>query len=374
MLGIDGKAARAAWTVFLVALTLFLVYWIRETLVLFTIALFFAYMITPLVDVVYRYTPQRLSRAASIAIVYVVLVGLLGTVGSWIGSRIAEEATTLVGRWPELLEKSEQVMSRPVPEWLEPVRARALEMLRSQVSGGDRIVSLMKTGGQTILSGIGNLVYIILIPLLGFYFVKDGRQFKLTLLSQFTDLSRRRFFAGILADIHLLLAQYMRALLILSLFTFVFYSIFFVSVGLPYALLLAGIASVLEFVPFIGPVIGMAAAITVGSLSGFAHPFWIVIFVLAYQTFQNYVIQPLVMSSGVEVHPLLVLFGVMAGEQIGGLAGVFFSIPVIATLRIIWDRVKKAMEDRELNGTALPGDGENTLGSRERINAPPAPV
>jgi predicted PurR-regulated permease PerM len=249
-----------------------------------------------------------------------------------------------------------------------------LEMLRSQVSGGDRIVSLMKTGGQTILSVIGNLVYIILIPLLGFYFVKDGRQFKLTLLSQFTDLSRRRFFAGILADIHLLLAQYMRALLILSLFTFVFYSIFFVSVGLPYALLLAGIASVLEFVPFIGPVIGMAAAITVGSLSGFAHPFWIVIFVLAYQAFQNYVIQPLVMSSGVEVHPLLVLFGVMAGEQIGGLAGVFFSIPVIATLRIIWDRVKKAMEDRELNGTALPGDGENTLGSRERINAPPAPV
>lgn len=373
MLGFDGKAARSAWTVFLVALTIFLVYWIRETLVLFTIALFFAYMITPMVDFVYRYTPQRLSRTTAIAIVYLLLVVLLGTVGAWVGVRIAEQATSLVSRWPELLEKGEQLMSRPVPEWLEPIRARGLDMLRGQFSGGDRIVALMKTGGQTILSGLGNLVYIVIIPLLGFYFVKDGRQFKLNLLSQFSDPARRRFFASILGDIHLLLAQYMRALLMLSLFTFVFYSVFFVSVGLPYSLLLAGIASVLEFVPFIGPVIGMVSAITVGAVSGFDHPLWIVVFVLAYQAFQNYVIQPLIMSSGVEVHPLLVLFGVTAGEQIGGLAGVFFSIPVIAIIRIIWDRVKKALDDREAKGTPLPGESPTMSTSRE-VDAPSTPV
>jgi predicted PurR-regulated permease PerM len=351
MLGIDGKAARSAWTVLLVALALFLIYWIRETLVLFIIALFFAYMIAPMVDFIYRYTPQRLSRTSSVAIVYLLLVILIATVGTWIGTRIAEQAASLVSRWPELVEKGENLMSRPVPEWLEPVRARGLEMLRSQFSGNERIVALMKSGGQKILSGVGNLVYLILIPLLGFYFVKDGRQFKLTLLSQFNDPSQRRFFAGILSDTHLLLAQYMRALLVLSLFTFVFYSVFFVTVGLPYSLLLAGVASVLEFIPFIGPVIGMATAILVGAFSGFPHPLWIVIFVLAYQAFQNYVIQPLVMSSGVEVHPLLVLFGVLAGEQIGGLAGVFLSIPVIAILRIIWERVKKAHEEKQLKET-----------------------
>jgi len=348
MVGIDGRAARAAWTVFLIALLLFLVYWIRETLVIFTIALFFAYMISPMVDFVHQRTPPRFSRTASLAVVYLLLVLFLATAGAWIGARIAEQAGALVSRWPELVEKGESLMQRPAPVWLEPFRTRAMEMMRSQFTGNDRILTLLQTGGQKILAGVSNLVYIILIPLFAFYFVRDGRSFRKALLEYFVAPERRRFFAGILSDVNELLAQYMRALLVLSILTFVFYAAFFGLIGLPYALLLAGIASLLEFVPFIGPIIGMVIAILVGAFTGFPHLFWIVIFVLAYQVFQNYVIQPLVMSSGVEVHPLLVLFGVMAGEQIGGLAGVFFSIPVIATLRILVLRIKKAHEAEEI--------------------------
>jgi predicted PurR-regulated permease PerM len=347
MFGIDGKAARAAWTVFLVALLLFLIYWIRETLVIFTIALFFGYMISPLVDFVYQRTPARFSRTASLAAVYLLLVLFLATAGAWIGSRIAEQAGSLVSRWPELVEKGEALMQRPVPEWLEPLRTKAMEMVRTQASGNDRILPLLQAGGKKILAAVSNLVYVILIPLLAFYFVKDGKRFRRAMLEYFAGPRKRRLFAGILGDVNDLLAQYMRALLVLSALTFIFYAAFFGIVGLPYALLLAGIASLLEFIPFIGPLIGMAVAILVGAFSGFPHLLWIVIFVLAYQVFQNYVIQPLVMSSGVEVHPLLVLFGVMAGEQIGGLAGVFFSIPVIATLRILLIRIVKQRELEE---------------------------
>jgi predicted PurR-regulated permease PerM len=371
MFGIDGRVARAAWTVFLVALLLFLIYWIRETLVIFTIALFFAYMISPLVDFLYQRTPARFSRTASLAAVYLLLVLFLATAGAWIGTRIAEQAGALVSRWPELVEKGEGLMERPVPAWLEPVRTKAIDMMRTQFTGS-RILPLLQAGSQKILAGLSNLVYVVLIPLLAFYFVKDGRRFRRALLEYFAPSGQRRFFAGILSDVNDLLAQYMRALLVLSILTFVFYAAFFGIVGLPYALLLAGIASVLEFIPFIGPLIGMTVAILVGAFTGFPHLLWIVIFVLAYQIFQNYVIQPLVMSSGVEIHPLLVLFGVMAGEQIGGLAGVFFSIPVIATLRILLLRMAKA---RELEQQAEPpGDREIEAAPVGPERMPPRPA
>jgi predicted PurR-regulated permease PerM len=295
--------------------------------------------------------------------VYLLLVLFLATAGAWIGARIAEQAGALVSRWPELVDKGEALVNRPVPEWLEPFRAKAIDMVRSQSMGSERVLTLVQTGGQKILAGASNLVYIVLIPLLAFYFVKDGKSFRRTLLEYFAPAQQRRLFAGILSDVNELLGQYMRALLVLSILTFVFYAAFFGIVGLPYALLLAGIASLLEFIPFIGPVIGMTIAILVGAFTGFPHLLWIVIFVLAYQVFQNYVIQPLVMSSGVEVHPLLVLFGVMAGEQIGGLAGVFFSIPVLATFRILVLRIAKAREREEQ---------EQTHASQEIVTAPAA--
>jgi predicted PurR-regulated permease PerM len=68
---------------------------------------------------------------------------------------------------------------------------------------------------------------------------------------------------------------------------------------------------------------------------------WIVVILIVYRLFQDYVLSPFLMSSGVELHPLLVLFGVLAGEQVAGIPGMFFSVPVIAGLRIIVIRMRR---------------------------------
>ena len=65
------------------------------------------------------------------------------------------------------------------------------------------------------------------------------------------------------------------------------------------------------------------------------------IFLAVYRVFQDYVLSPYLMSSGVEIHPLLVLFGVLAGEQIGGVPGMFFSVPIMAALRVIFVRLRR---------------------------------
>jgi predicted PurR-regulated permease PerM len=79
----------------------------------------------------------------------------------------------------------------------------------------------------------------------------------------------------------------------------------------------------------------------VAGLSGYAHVLWILVFLIVYRLFQDYVLSPQLLSSGVAVHPLLVLFGVLAGEQVAGVPGMFFSVPVIAALRIVIVRMRR---------------------------------
>jgi predicted PurR-regulated permease PerM len=74
----------------------------------------------------------------------------------------------------------------------------------------------------------------------------------------------------------------------------------------------------------------------------------VIIFMLCYRMFQDYVLSPYLMGSGVELHPLLVLFGVFAGQQIAGVPGMFFSVPVIAVLRVVYVRLMRARSRRDL--------------------------
>jgi len=91
--------------------------------------------------------------------------------------------------------------------------------------------------------------------------------------------------------------------------------------GVPYPLLLAGAAAALEFIPAVGPFVGGVIIMVVAATGGYPHLLWIVAFLVIYRIFQDYVLNPYLLSSSIEVHPMLVLFGVLAGEQLAGIPG-----------------------------------------------------
>lgn len=345
MLGLDSRAVRGAWSVFLVALTLALVYWIRRTLLIFMAALLVAYLLSPLVNLVDRIAKGRFSRNLSLAVVYVLLIAALGTALAALGSRVFDEAATLAARLPDLVRWLDQPVNLPLPEWMAPVQVSLLTTLRSFLEQHSKdALPLMQRVGRELLALIGNLVFLILVPILSFFFLKDGAEMRENLVALVPEGPNRRMLEEIFGDIHLLLAQFMRALMTLSAATFVFYSLVLAATGVPYAVLLATIAGVLEFIPVVGPLAAAATILLVAGFSGYPHLLWIVVFLAAYRLFQDYVLQPYLMSSGVAVHPLLIIFGVLAGEQVGGVAGMVLSIPTIATLRVIFLRVRKRRE------------------------------
>jgi predicted PurR-regulated permease PerM len=92
---------------------------------------------------------------------------------------------------------------------------------------------------------------------------------------------------------------------------------------------------VLEVIPVLGPLTAAVLALFVAGISGYGHLLWIAAFFVCYRIFQDYVLAPYLMGGGVGMHPALVIFGLLAGEQLGGVAGIFLSVPVIAALNII---------------------------------------
>jgi predicted PurR-regulated permease PerM len=342
VLGIDPKAARIAWTVFLVALLVATAFAVRETLAVFVIALLFAYLLAPLVGFVERMTPHSVSPRIALAIVYLALVGTVVTLGLTLGSRLAQEANTLATRLPALVSNPTWIEKIPLPGWLEPARANIVQTVQDELSsGGQQVLPYVKGLGGQLVSGAKYALYLVLIPILAFFFLKDGGAIRDEFVVALVEDRGRPVVDNILADINLLLGEYIRALVLLSLASFTANSLFLAITGAPYAVLLAGAAALGEFVPVVGPAAGGLIIVLVTSLSGYTHVLLYLLFWVLLRMAQDYVVSPYLMSRGVQLNPLLVLFGVLAGDQIGGVLGMFLSVPVLAILRVMFVRLRR---------------------------------
>ena len=340
MLGIDRRAARYTWTVALFVLLLWLVYLVRKTLFVFVLSLLFAYLLAPLVDLLDRLLPKRArTRTPALALAYLLFVGLLVLGGFQIGARVVEQGNMLAAQFPALVEKLQQPAAGPASGF-EAVRRQVLERVGQAIkASGQEILASLPKAGAKFLTLASDAVYVIVIPIVAFFFLKDVGSLRERLLGAIAEGPERAMLENLMADVHLLLVHYMRALMILSAATFATYGVCLAIVGVPYAILLAVLAALLEFIPMIGP-LAAAVIIAIVTLASGANVVPILIFMGVYRLFQDYVLAPQVMGHGIEMHPLLVLFGVFAGAEIAGIPGAFLSVPVLALVRIFFLRYR----------------------------------
>jgi predicted PurR-regulated permease PerM len=199
----------------------------------------------------------------------------------------------------------------------------------------------LPAAGLQFLSVASNLIFVVIVPVLAFFFLKDGDLIRRHMLEMLDVGPLRGVVESMMADIHLLLAHYMRALVLLSLSTFTAYAIFFSIMGVPFGVLLAVVAMALEFIPMIGPLTAVAVILLVTLISG-AHFWTVVIFIVAWRMFTDYFLSVRLMGQGVQLHPLLVLLGVFGGAEVAGVAGSFLSVPVLAMARILYVRTRRS--------------------------------
>jgi predicted PurR-regulated permease PerM len=340
MLGLDRTAARWTWTAALLLLLFWSIYEIRETIFVLIVAILFAYMLTPLVDALNRLLPGK-SRAPALAVTYLVLLAILVVAVIEIGSRVVEEATSLTVQAPKFFENLHSSSpSLPLPRYLQMLKGDVLDRIQAFLKEhSSDILGYLPTAGMKVLSFSGYLIFLVLVPIISFFLLKDGARIRDSLLSLTPVGARRELWTDIIEDTNVLLGRYVRAVGLLCLNTFIVFSIVFAVMRVPYGILLASIAFPLEFIPMIGPLIAAVLILLVTLATGYAHVFGVLLFLLIYRLVQDYVVSPRLMSAGIEMHPLLVILGVLAGEKLGGVPGMFLSVPAIALVRVLYRRL-----------------------------------
>lgn len=339
MLGIDRSAARYTFTAILVVMAMYLIYLVRQTLFIFILALLFAYLLSPLVNLLDRVLPARASRNLALALAYLIFVGIVVFMGIQIGSRVVDQANRLARELPPAVINW---VKTPGPsETLNAIKEKVMEQVETEVGQwSTNLLSALPQAGIKFLTVASNLIFLVIIPVLSFFFLKDGEAIREHMLDLVEAGPRRALLDDVLADTHLLLAHYMRAQALMSLAAFTAYSIFFAIIGVPYGLLLAATACLLEIIPMIGPLTASLVILGIAAVAG-SHVLAVLIFLVAYRMAADYILSPHLMGHGVQLHPLLVLFGVFAGAEVAGIAGTFISVPILALARIIYLRIRK---------------------------------
>jgi predicted PurR-regulated permease PerM len=351
MLGFDVRTARATWTVALVVLALYATYSIRRTLFVFVLAVFFSYMLAPLVRRLRQHAPKRLSHTASTAIIFGLLILAIAALLAVVVPPIVDQAARLSEQLPQLLHGSNVIDRLPLPDWLRPYRDRIVEFVRENLaSGSAAAVPLARQVAHVVILVAANMLFVVLIPILAFLMITDGATMRARYLRWAAGRVHAPFWRHLIDDLDLMLGRYMRALLVLSLAATVAYAIAFSIVGMPFGLLLAVVAGCLEVIPVAGPLAAAVFAMVVAALTGFNHLWLLALFLVVYRLFQDYVLNPILMSGGVAVPPLLVLFGLLAGEELGGIVGIFLAIPVLAVVRIVAIRLAHEARARRTAG------------------------
>lgn len=319
------------FTALVFCLGLLFVYAAWRALIAFLFAIFFAYLLEAPISQLQRLL--RGSRGAAIAVVYLVFFSFLALVFVLAGPPVAQEAQKLIHKAPDLAKK------------FDPA-----ELLRQRGLSGESVEQInefIKHHQQDIFNAAQDLVlrgakslqnmwWLFLAPLLAIFFLKDGQHFGQVIINSVKNPHNRQLVATTLDEIDSMLGHFIRSQLFMSALAVVVVTAVISIMRVPYALALGPAAGALEFIPVVGPFVGGVLILGVAFVSGYNHLLVVFLFLVLWRGIQDYVTSPRVLGRSLELHPLAVLFGVLAGGEVAGVLGIFLSIPVMASVRIFW--------------------------------------
>jgi predicted PurR-regulated permease PerM len=333
---IDTKTTRVLFTALLFALALGFLYVAHRTLEAFLFAVLFAYLVDPAVS---RLEKLVRSRGRAIAVIYFLLLILLVTFFFFVGPQIGRQTQKLSAALPELIEKigSGQIAEQLGTEhgWSNATKDQVKGFL---VNHRQDLVNMAQRAGLRVAEVAQQSWLLIVVPILAAFFLKDGQMFSQVVLSFVNTRPQREFMEGVLGDLNEMLAHFIRAQLTLAALSLMAYIAFMGLMRVPYALVLGTAGGIMEFIPVVGPLVAGLLIMGVALLMSYPHWLALLIFLLGWRLVQDYVVSPRIMGRSMELHPLAAIFGVLAGAEIAGVLGVYLSIPVMASLRIVFRR------------------------------------
>jgi len=295
---------------------LWVLFQIREVILIFFIALLIMTILNPLVT---RLSRIKIPRSISIILIYLLIFALF--------------VVAIVGLIPPLVEQTTS-FANGLPKYLQNLglsRLLSEQIIEQAVSQIGSLPSYAIRVGLTIFS---NVLSVIMVLFFAFYLLLSRDKIDVQLSSIFGE-SRKEKIGKLLDTLEVRLGGWARGEMILMLFIGLTNFIGLTLLGIPFALPLAILAGLLEIVPNIGPIIAAIPAVVIGlsisPLTGIAT----VALVFLIQQLENYVLVPKIMEKSVGVSPIITLLCLAIGLRIAGVIGILIAVPVFISLQVV---------------------------------------
>ncbi len=199
-----------------------------------------------------------------------------------------------------------------------------------------QVLSAISAQSATITEVAGNALWLVLIPILAIFFLKEKSRFARSIEGLLDNPRSRLLLSEIMGELDEMLSHFVRAQVYLAAISGTIYILALSLMRVPYSWALGTLGGLLEFIPFVGPLVAAALILAVSFGFNYGHLAMVLLFLLLWRGVEDYVVSPRVLGGRVEVHPLAAIFGVLAGGEIAGVAGIYFAVPVMAAARILW--------------------------------------
>lgn len=329
------------WTIgkfFLVVLCLFFLYVIKEVVAILFVALIFASAVDSWVDRLERF---RFPRWASILLIYLVVLAVVFFVIYLVIPPLVNQLGQLAGDFPQYFERISSGFTHlkdfSAQHGLLDDFDRGIMAFRDNLSG---VVGSVFGAVSDIFGGI---VSFIIVLVLTFYMTVEESAIKRTV----TFIFPRRHHAlalQMINKIQIKIGAWLKGQLVLCLIVGIMAYIGLSILGVKYALVLALIAAVAEFVPYVGPVVAAIPAILLAFVQSPLKALLVLIIYIIIQQLENNILVPKVMQKAVGLNPIVSIVALLIGAKLAGLVGMILAIPVATALMVVVQEFWQAKE------------------------------
>lgn len=320
-----------------------------------------AYVLTPVINFIAERSP--LSRGASIAVTYLLVVALLVGFGVLLGVSTFQQVTNLIDTIPTLVDEvANRITSTDV------IRVGPLEFDVAALWGAidwaaleDQIIATvvpaLNQGGRTVVAIVGSTVEVITVifftAVISVYLAFEAGRLGSRISSAVYEPAYRRDAERIIREFDRIWQAYLRGQIVLAVIIFLAVWLSLSFLGVQNAFGLGVLSGLLEFLPVIGPVVGTIVAAAVAFLQPTNYlglePWLFALLVIGVmfliQQIENNVLVPQIVGRALDLHPLVIIIGVFMGASLAGLIGAILAAPVLATIKLLGTYAWRKMFD-----------------------------
>ncbi|HKY85836.1 MAG TPA: AI-2E family transporter [Pseudorhodoplanes sp.] len=338
---VSGVTLKRQLIFWLAALVIFVaLFWLLSDVLLpFIVAMGLAYLLDPLVD---RLRRLGISRTFAAIIILVFAIGLIALAFVLLIPALSSQLSAFAERMPGYIDKVEQLIKAQSHTWLGQLAAEKLPEAQKSLSGlagqaAGWLASLLGSilaGGRALLSALS---LIVLAPIIAFFLLLDWDRM-VAKIDEWTPRPHRDTVRGLLTEMDGVIASFLRGQSLSCLILGTFYAVSLSIIGLNFGVLIGLLCGLLSFVPYVGAFTGFLLAGTVATAQFYPEWTWVIaslgVFV-AGQAIEGNVLQPFLVGKAIGLHPVWLMFALIAFGYLFGFPGLLIAVPVAAAIGVL---------------------------------------